>query len=143
MIDGTIAAMRFYAGTPITTQHGINIGSFFMFDNVPRPEGLSLEERKTLFTTAANIMKHLEAKREAVERRRIALMSGGVARFLEKANELTEMSVPATSSDGTGASINNESSSGGSKSTQDTPELSIGESVSQKIGRASCRERVF
>ncbi len=100
VIDGRIAAMRFYAGTPITTKHGINIGSFFMFDNQPRPNGLTLEQRKTMFTTAANIMKHLESKREAVERRRIALMSGGVARFLDKANELTDLSTSTAAAPG-------------------------------------------
>jgi hypothetical protein len=33
---------------------------------------------------AANVMKHLETKREAVERRRVALMSRGIAKFLER-----------------------------------------------------------
>lgn len=132
VIDGTIAAMRFYAGTPITTQHGVNIGSFFMFDDVPRPEGLSLEERKTLFTTAASIMRHLEAKREAVERRRIALMSSGVARFLEKANELTERNALATSSDGTSSSAAGNSSREEEKSSNlETPDLSQDTSTSQ------------
>ena len=132
VIDGTIAAMRFYAGTPITTQHGVNIGSFFMFDDVPRPAGLSLEERKTLFTTAASIMRHLEAKREAVERRRIALMSGGVARFLEKANELTERNALATSSDGTSSSAAGHSSREEEKSRNlETPDLSQDTSTSQ------------
>ena len=47
-VDGRIAAFRFYAGTPITTAHGVNIGSLFMFDNVSRPEGLTLRERKSI-----------------------------------------------------------------------------------------------
>jgi hypothetical protein len=46
VVDGTVAGYRFYAGTPITTDRGINIGSFFMFDDKPRPEGLSLAQRK-------------------------------------------------------------------------------------------------
>jgi GAF domain-containing protein len=48
VVDGTVMAYRFYAGTPITTDHGINIGSFFMFDDRPRPEGLTVEQRKCL-----------------------------------------------------------------------------------------------
>jgi hypothetical protein len=36
-------------------------------------------------------MKHLESKREAVERRRIALMSCGVSNFLERASQLDEL----------------------------------------------------
>jgi hypothetical protein len=35
---------------------------------------------------AGNIMKHLETKREAAERRRVALMSKGIARFLERSS---------------------------------------------------------
>lgn len=34
VVNGTIAAYRFYAGTPITTNQGINIGSFFLFDGM-------------------------------------------------------------------------------------------------------------
>jgi GAF domain-containing protein len=45
VVDGSIAAYRFYAGTPITTNHGINIGSFFLFDDKPR-DTLSLEHRR-------------------------------------------------------------------------------------------------
>lgn len=98
VIDGTLASYRFYAGTPITTSHGINIGSFFIFDNQPRPEGLTLRERKCLFETAANIMKHLESKREAVERRRVSLMSSGVAKFLERATRLTRLEFDSSNS---------------------------------------------
>jgi hypothetical protein len=50
VVDGSVAAYRFYAGMPITTVHGINIGSFFMFDDKPRPEGLTLEQRKCQFS---------------------------------------------------------------------------------------------
>ena len=38
---------------------------------------------------AGNIMKHLETKREAAERRRAALMSKGIARFLERTSRET------------------------------------------------------
>lgn len=51
VVDGSIMAYRFYAGTPITTDHGINIGSFFIFDDRPRPEGLTLGQRKCLSTS--------------------------------------------------------------------------------------------
>lgn len=37
-----------------------------------------------LHQQAANVMKHLETKREAAERRRVALMSKGMADFLER-----------------------------------------------------------
>ncbi|KAE9378835.1 hypothetical protein N431DRAFT_148177 [Stipitochalara longipes BDJ] len=83
VVDGQIASYRFYAGAPITTSHGINIGSLFFFDDKPR-DGLPRNQRRFMHLQAGNIMKHLETKREAAERRRAALMSKGIARFLER-----------------------------------------------------------
>ncbi|KAK0100382.1 hypothetical protein ONS96_007662 [Cadophora gregata f. sp. sojae] len=84
VVDGTISSYRFYAGTPITTNHGVNIGSFFLFDDKIRPHGLLIHEKKFMHQQAANVMRHLETKREAAELRRVALMSQGIARFLER-----------------------------------------------------------
>ncbi|KAG4413400.1 hypothetical protein IFR04_013459 [Cadophora malorum] len=39
-----------------------------------------------LFQQAANVMEHLETRRQAAERRRVILMSQGIATFLEKAS---------------------------------------------------------
>ncbi|KAG0652017.1 Hybrid signal transduction histidine kinase B [Hyphodiscus hymeniophilus] len=82
VVDGSVAAYRFYAGTPITTRHGVNIGSLFMFDDMSRA-GLNLKQKKHLHETAAKVMRHLETKREAAERRRVAMMSQGISKFLE------------------------------------------------------------
>lgn len=46
VVNGSVAAYRFYAGTSISTSGGVKIGSFFMLDKVPRPEGLTLEDHK-------------------------------------------------------------------------------------------------
>ena len=35
-------------------------------------------------------MKHLETKREAAERRRVAMMSQGMSKFLEKTSRIAE-----------------------------------------------------
>jgi hypothetical protein len=43
-----------------------------------------------LFQAASNVMKHLEIKREAAERRRVAMMSKGIARFLETTSRVTD-----------------------------------------------------
>lgn len=83
VVNGTVAAYRFYAGTSIATSRGVKIGSFFLLDINPRLEGLNLEQRKVICTSAASVMKHLEMQREAAERRRVSLMSHGIARFLE------------------------------------------------------------
>ena len=58
-VDGSHAAHRFYAGTPITSNRGINIGSFFMFDDKPRIEGLSIGERKCQWPYHAYLLRIL------------------------------------------------------------------------------------
>ncbi|KUJ12833.1 uncharacterized protein LY89DRAFT_622845 [Mollisia scopiformis] len=88
VVDGTIVSYRFYAGTPITTDHGINIGSFFFFDDKPR-DGLTREQKRFLHQQARNVMRHFETKREAAERRRVALMSKGISTFLERTSQHT------------------------------------------------------
>ncbi|KAH6719671.1 M3EW, histidine kinase-group I protein [Leptodontidium sp. MPI-SDFR-AT-0119] len=97
VVDGTMASYRFYAGTPITTMNGVSIGSFFMFDDRPRPHGLLLQEKKFIHQQAANVMKHLETKREASERRRVALMSTGIAQFLERDSRLADVPTASAS----------------------------------------------
>ncbi|PVH82219.1 hypothetical protein DL98DRAFT_653296 [Cadophora sp. DSE1049] len=93
VVDGTMSSYRFYAGTPITTSQGVNIGSFFLFDDKCRPHGLLLHEKKFMHQQAANVMKHLETKREATERRRVALMSQGIAKFLERDSHDPDVSI--------------------------------------------------
>jgi hypothetical protein len=46
---------------------------------------------------AANVMKHLEMKREAAERRRVALMSKGIAKFLERTSPESYLGTDGTS----------------------------------------------
>ncbi|CAG8950653.1 hypothetical protein HYFRA_00002863 [Hymenoscyphus fraxineus] len=106
VVNGSVASFKFYAGAPITTARGVNIGSLFLFDDKPRDK-LSLDHRKckaifssfciktdsdsVLHAQASNVMKHLESKREAAERRRVTLMSRGIAIFLEKTSEVNEV----------------------------------------------------
>jgi hypothetical protein len=47
---------------------------------------------------AGNVMKHLETKREAAERRRVALMSKGIATFLERTSQENELNSDDTMS---------------------------------------------
>ena len=46
-----------------------------------------------LYQTASYVMRHLETKREAAERRRVSLMSKGIAKFLETSSLVTEHGV--------------------------------------------------
>jgi signal transduction histidine kinase len=66
--------LRFYAGTPLTTKRGINIGSLCVMDVEPR-EGLSPHEARTLGWLAGLAIAHLETTREAMEGKRAKLMS--------------------------------------------------------------------
>ncbi|KAG4027518.1 hypothetical protein MFRU_029g00420 [Monilinia fructicola] len=88
IVNGSVASYVWYAGAPITTKNGINIGVLCVFGDRPIT-GLNLERRKFLYRQANNIMKYIETQREATERHRVALMSKGIATFLERASRYT------------------------------------------------------
>ncbi|KAL8735060.1 MAG: hypothetical protein Q9181_002962 [Wetmoreana brouardii] len=73
---------RFYAGTPLTTKNGVNIGSFFVFDDKVRQE-LTLAQERFFGSIAATIMEHLEVNRQAEERSKVLRMSKGLNAFVE------------------------------------------------------------
>lgn len=73
---------KYYAGVPLTTIRGINIGSLFVIDDQVRPD-LTQEQKVFMTIMSRNIMAHLELGREAEERRRGQTMSRGLARFVE------------------------------------------------------------
>lgn len=78
---------RFYAGTPLTTDRGVNIGSLFVLDNKVRPR-LNPDQEVFLCTMAQTVMKHLEMSREAEERRKAMQMSRGLNAFVEGKSSL-------------------------------------------------------
>lgn len=78
-------------------------------------------------------MKHLESKREAVERRRISLMSTGVAKFLEWTARLTELDVDSNSEGGL-------SSAAGSGAQSSCPDVTVTTSASD-TGRDEWQEK--
>ena len=73
---------KYYAGTPLTTRKGINIGSLFIIDDVIRGE-LRHDQEQFLGTIAQTIMKHLEMAGEAQERRKVMRLSMGMNAFVE------------------------------------------------------------
>lgn len=73
---------KFYAGTPLTTKKGINIGSFFILDDEVRPN-LTQDQEEFLNTLAQIAMKHMETTSEAEERKKIMRMSMGLNAFVE------------------------------------------------------------
>lgn len=79
---------KYYAGTPLTTKKGINIGSLFILDNKVR-KSLNSEQRRFLGTVAQTIMAHLETLREALKRKNGIRMSRGLNAFVEGKSSLT------------------------------------------------------
>ena len=78
---------RFYAGTPLTTKKGVNIGSLFILDDVVRPR-LSDDHELFLATIAQTIMKHMEITMEAEERKKVMRLSLGMNAFVEGKSRL-------------------------------------------------------
>ncbi|KAK1579318.1 hsp90-like protein [Colletotrichum navitas] len=73
---------RFYAGVPIRSPKGINIGVYCIFDDRPRA-GLDADSVQFLRDTAQTIMKYLEARRVNESYRRSERMVQGLGNFIE------------------------------------------------------------
>ena len=78
---------KFYAGTPLTTKKGINIGSLFVLDDVARPR-LSNDHEKFLATIAQTIMKQMEITKDAEERKKVVRLALGMNAFVEGKSRL-------------------------------------------------------
>ncbi|KAJ5956734.1 hypothetical protein N7501_011013 [Penicillium viridicatum] len=73
---------RFYAGTPLTSDSGINLGCLFVLDSEPR-QGLSDIEKDTLGKVAELAMDYLLVSRQAAEGRRASRLSRGLHLFVD------------------------------------------------------------
>ncbi|MFT7571564.1 MAG: signal transduction histidine kinase [Paracoccaceae bacterium] len=58
------AAIRFYAGAPLTLPSGFRLGTLCMMDKNPRPEGLSEREREILLSLSALVVREIEYRQE-------------------------------------------------------------------------------
>ena len=90
---------RFYAGVPIQTRDGINIGSLAIMDTRARPDGLTAAEESFMASTAEQIMLFLETNKQAIEGRRSRRMAQGLEAFLAGRKSVQE--------DKTGHPLNN------------------------------------
>lgn len=79
--------LKFYAGTPLRTKRGINIGSLFILDDFERPN-LTAEQVDFIGTLAQTIMAHLQATAEAKEKIRMQRFSLGINAFVEGRSHL-------------------------------------------------------
>jgi signal transduction histidine kinase/CheY-like chemotaxis protein len=84
---------RYYAGTPLTTAGGINIGSLYVID--PRPNiGLSELHKETLGVIGAAVMEYLETSRQSLESGRLANMLTGLNNFVQGENSADSVHEP-------------------------------------------------
>jgi signal transduction histidine kinase len=58
------AAIRFYAGAPLTLPSGFRLGTLCMMDKNPRPEGLSERECEILRSLVALVVREIEYRQE-------------------------------------------------------------------------------
>lgn len=58
------AAIRFYAGAPLTLPSGFRLGTLCMMDVTPRPDGLSEREREILLSLSALVVREIEYRQE-------------------------------------------------------------------------------
>ncbi|KAJ5933329.1 CheY-like superfamily [Penicillium verhagenii] len=75
---------RYYAGTPLRTGNGINIGSLYVID--PRPDHrLSESHKETLGNIADAVMEYLETSRQSLEANRLTKLLAGLNNFVQGA----------------------------------------------------------
>ncbi|KAK6068983.1 sensor histidine kinase response [Seiridium cupressi] len=74
---------QFYAGVPIRSPTGINIGVYCVFDDKPRPEGLNDEEVRFIREISRVVMDYLESKRSHEWYRRDQRMVRGLGSFVK------------------------------------------------------------
>lgn len=72
---------RFYAGIPIRTQKGFNIGAYCVLDDQPRPGGLTTTETEYLRKTGLAIMNYMEQVKSAADYKRAGRMVRGLGNF--------------------------------------------------------------
>lgn len=72
--------MRFYAGAPIRTSKGMNIGTLCLLDD--RPRKLSEEEKETLVMMTNVVMSHLETIRRERKRSVGVRMQNNLGKFV-------------------------------------------------------------
>ncbi|RAL17396.1 hybrid sensor histidine kinase/response regulator [Aspergillus homomorphus CBS 101889] len=96
---------RFYAGTPLTAAKSINIGSIFVLDKRPHPNGLSKLDKEALVTVGALVTEYLSVSRQATDGRRAARLSQALNQFVEGSSEFEAASLPTTPAPGAGSSL--------------------------------------
>lgn len=79
---------RFYAGVPITSPSGTNIGAYCNLDDKPR-DGVSQKESVFLRDMAQTVMTHLETIRALSERQQNNDMMAGLGQYIRGSSGTT------------------------------------------------------
>ncbi|KAK4447931.1 hypothetical protein QBC34DRAFT_408549 [Podospora aff. communis PSN243] len=74
---------RFYAGVPIRSPTGVNIGVYCTIDSKPRPDGLTKDQIQFVRDISKAVMDYLETKRSSEWYRRGERMVRGLGSFVE------------------------------------------------------------
>ncbi|KAH6622177.1 hypothetical protein C7974DRAFT_315148, partial [Boeremia exigua] len=77
---------RYYAGVPLRTGRGINIGSIYILDSKTRP-ALTRKERHFLGVMADNVIQHLEMSRDKKDRQRTFRMNTCLSAYVDPTSE--------------------------------------------------------
>ncbi|KAL1649325.1 hypothetical protein SLS61_006433 [Didymella pomorum] len=77
---------RYYAGVPLRTSRGINIGSIYILDSKVRP-ALNPSEKAFLGVMADNVIQHLEMSRDKKDRQRTFKMNECLSAFVDPVSE--------------------------------------------------------
>ncbi|GAB7336561.1 hypothetical protein MBLNU13_g09831t2 [Cladosporium sp. NU13] len=72
---------RYYAGVPITTPLGVNIGAYCILDDKPR-QGISQRDLIFMRDMSQTVMTHLETIRALSDRRQNSQMVAGLGQFI-------------------------------------------------------------
>ncbi|KAI5273796.1 hypothetical protein E4T47_03080 [Aureobasidium subglaciale] len=81
---------RFYAGVPIISPNGYNIGVFCILDDQPRQEGLTATEVEFMKDLSSTIMAHLEMVRATAELGRSKSMVQGLGQLVHGKSNLKD-----------------------------------------------------
>lgn len=67
VVDGTTAEFGYYAGVPLTTKDGLNVGALFIFKKDPQTEFLAMAKRRCLARTAQHVVDQIMRTLGALE----------------------------------------------------------------------------
>lgn len=73
---------RFYGATPLRTRNGVSIGALCVFDDKPKPNGLTEEEKITLSKLGDTVMNYLQVKQGDRDLKKGKVMEMCLSKFI-------------------------------------------------------------